>query len=446
MRSPSVALILLVAAGFTPARNTPRQTAEPFLYTRAKKYEPLAWMKGTDRFLSGAAVFSTGPAGTHALVPGFVNSADPDVSFDGKRVLFAGKKSPQDHWQIWEIGLGSNTPRRITSCKDDCVRPFYLPEDRIVYAERVAKQFVIRSIGLDGARPLSLTYGPESYFPSDVLLDGRVLLEARSPLGVPEMYTVYSDGSGIESYRCDHGKPRHSGRQLASGDIVFASPGGLARFTSARATDIKLTVPSGEYDGDIAETSSGEWLVPWRKSRNDRFQLMWLRPVAKGGFRSATQQPGFNVLQPVLLRERVVPNRHPSGLHDWSYANLLCLNAHISREASVTEAIHSVRLYTKDVTGNAELLGTAPVEADGSFYLQTPGDQPLQMELLDSDGKTIRREKGWYWLRRGEQRACLGCHAGPETAPENAVPMVLQKSTTPVDLTNATTQVSAGGR
>jgi hypothetical protein len=435
--------MLLIAAGSTPARDLAGPSAHEFLYTKARTYEPLAWMQGGDRFASSATIFLTDHAGIRALIPSFASSADPDLSFDGKRVLFAGKQTAKDHWQVWEIGLGSNTPRRITNCTDDCVRPFYLPEERIVYAERIGKQFAIRSIGLDATRPLSLTYGASSYFPSDVLRDGRVLLEAISPLGMPELYTVYSDGSGFESYRCDHGKPRQSGRQLASGDIVFASPGGLARFTSARATEIKVIVPSGEYAGDIAETSSGEWLIPWRKSRKEQFQLMWWYPGAQTGLRSATQHPGFDLVQPVLLRERIVPNRHPSALHDWSYANLLCLNAHVSREAFDDKAIQSVRVYTRDDVGNIQLLGMAPVEADGSFYVQTPGDQLLQMELLDGNGKTLRREQGWYWLRRGEQRACVGCHAGPETAPENAVPMILQKSTTPTALTHPTTQVAA---
>jgi len=46
-------------------------------------------------------------------------------------------------------------------------------------------------------------------------------------------------------------------------------------------------------------------------------------------------------------------------------------------------------------------------------------------------------------MRRGEQRICVGCHAGPETAPENAVPMILLKSTTPADMTGAA-QTSGG--
>ena len=44
-------------------------------------------------------------------------------------------------------------------------------------------------------------------------------------------------------------------------------------------------------------------------------------------------------------------------------------------------------------------------------------------------------------MRRGEQRVCVGCHAGPETAPENAVPTILLKSTTPADLTGNSAQM-----
>jgi len=65
--------------------------------------------------------------------------------------------------------------------------------------------------------------------------------------------------------------------------------------------------------------------------------------------------------------------------------------------------------------------------------------------LLDASGKTLKREAGWFWMRHGEQRACIGCHAGPETSPENAVPMVLLKSTTPVDMTGNSGRAAAGG-
>ncbi len=442
-------LVLLAMIGLarTSVNAGLRPDSPSFLYTVAKRYEPLAWMRGGDRFPSGSTVFLRDASGTRALAPGLVASADSSVSFDGQRVLFAGKAKAGDPWQIWEIALPDGEPRRITSGTEDCIRPLYLPEDRIVYARKVAGRYVIENVALDGGKSVALTYGPANFIPTDVLRDGRVLFEASQPMGAetgPEIYTVYPDGSGVESYRCDHGKARHEGRQVSSGDIIFTSGPGLAKFTSARAQAVEVSAPSGEYAGDVAEMSSGDWLLPWRRDGRSPFQLMLWTPGATTP-RAALAEDGANVLEPSLIAARTEPHRYPSGLHDWPDANLLCLNSYTSKYSFAAGSIHSVRLYTRDAAGAAMLLGTAPVERDGSFFVHVPADRPLQIEFLDSAGKTLKRESGFFWMRRGEQRGCVGCHAGPETAPENAVPMTLLKSTTPADMTGAVAQSAAGG-
>ncbi len=448
MRVLAIALWLLIATTFAPTeRASLSASSEPaFLYTVAKRYSPLAWMQGGERFSSGANIFVRDAKGKRALVPNFADSADPAVSFDGKNVLFAGKRTPEEKWQIWEIPLNGGSPTRITNCREDCVRPLYLPEEGVVYAAKISEHFVIQTMPISGGRMLDLTYGPGNSLPTDVLRDGRVLFETSFPMAekqVPELYTVYSDGSGVESYRCDHGQARSAGKQVASGDVVFISERGLARFTSARAQQVPMSAPEGEY-GDVAEAKSGDWLLSWRSDDSRQFRLMWWRPGERNP-RSAIEERGSDVVQPVVLGERPTPKRHPSGLHDWPVANLLCLNAYTSKYKFAEQSIRSVRLYTRTHSGTVQLLGTAPLEADGSFYVQVTGDQPLQIELLDGAGKTLKREAGWFWLRRGEQRACVGCHAGPETAPENAVPMVLLKSTTPADMTHPAGNVAMGG-
>jgi len=447
-RPIAVCIPLLFAAllTMTGVKASGANDSPSFLYTVAKHYEPLAWMRGEERFDSGATIFVRDGSGHHSLVPDFAASADSAVSFDGQRVLFAGKSKAQDPWQIWEIAFAGGEPRRITPGSEDCIRPFYLPEDRVVYARRVAGRFVIEVVSLTGGKPLALTYGPANFLPTDVLRDGRILFESSYPLGadVPEIYTVYSDGSGVESYRCDHGNARHQGKQVSSGDVVFASRAGLARFTSARAQEVAISAPAGEYAGELAETSSGDWFLPWRADARAPFQLMLWSPGA-AALRLLAAEPDANVVQPALIAERAVPNRHPSGLHDWPNANLLCLNAYTSKYQFAAGSIHSVRLYTRDDAGHPKLLGTAPVERDGSFFVQVPTEQPLQIELLDIAGNTLKRESGFFWMRRGEQRACVGCHAGPETAPENAVPMILLKTTTPADMTGATPHNASGG-
>jgi len=259
----------------------------------------------------------------------------------------------------------------------------------------------------------------------------------------PEIYTVYSDGSGVESYRCDHGPARYAAKQHSSGDTVFPTLRALAKFTSARAQQLTIVAPAGEYAGEISELATGAWLLAWRADARTPYRIVrWIPDTSD--LEPVVAEPDENVLQPVVLATPTTPNRHPSGLHDWPNANLLCLNAYTSKYRIAAGSIQSLRLYTRDDSGHPRLLGTAPVERDGSFFVQVPSEQPLQFELLDGSGKTLKREAGYFWMRRGEQRVCVGCHAGPEMAPENAVPQVLLKFTTPSDLTGGAAQ-SAGG-
>jgi hypothetical protein len=444
------ALVLLTTSAMLGhVDGSPAEPAGPaFLYTVAREYDASAWLDGRERFPRGAKVFQRSGNETRPLMREFAASADAAVSFDGTRVLFAGKQTAADPWQVYEGSVAGGEARRVTSGKEDCIRPLYLPEDQVVYARRISGRFVIEVAPLAGGKPLQLTYAPGSFLPTDVLRDGRVLFEGAYPNGSgssTELYTVYSDGSGVESYRCDHGHARDSGKQVDSGDIVFVSNRGLSRFTSALAQEVPIAAPAGEYAGDVAEMSTGEWLLAWRSDSQKPFQLKRWKP-GSGTLVSVAASDDENFVQPAVVASRPVANRHPSGLHDWNYANLLCLNTYTSKYSFPNGAIGSVRLYTQGTSGQEKALGTAPVESDGSFYLRTPADQPLRIELLDRSGRTLKKEAGWFWMRRGEQRVCVGCHAGPETAPENAVPAVLLRSTVPADMTGTAVAAPQGGR
>ena len=458
MRRVVIALFLLAcAAGVVWVRasadSSSVQSSAPLVYTSAPQYDRDAWLKGGERFPAGAQVMVKEGSGSRELARGFAATTDPAVSFDGTRVLFAGKKSAQDSWQVWEVVVGGGEPKRITSCNGDCVRPFYLPGGRLVYAEKLQGRFVLQSAEFESGKTLQLYYAPGNAMPTDVLRDGRILFEAAYPMGSgtsPEIYTVYSDGSGVESYRCDHGPKREAGKQSASGDIVFATEQGLGRFTSALAHQVDVKAAAGEFAGDAVQVSGEEWLVAWRPDGKAPWSLMnWIAATGamtpwivegktppkrpeEGRLNGAPGASDANLLQPAVVAPRPVPNQHPSGLHEWSYANLLCLNAYTSKYKFAPGSVAAMKLYTTDEAGKAKLLGTSAVEADGSFYVQVPGDRPLQIELLDRQGKTLQREQGWWWARKGEQRICVGCHAGPERSPENAVPQVLVKSTKPV--------------
>ncbi len=456
-----VAITLLPLCGL---RSHPDRTDCPdFIVTTVPIYKPLAELKGQERFPNGAQLLLVHDDKAEPLVQGFAATADADVSFDGKFVLFTGKKSASDLWQIWELTLQDRSVRKVIETVGDAERPLYLPGGRLLWAQRTAYGFQIESAD-DGRLPrpvflnptagpgiLALTYVHTSAFPTDVLADGRILFESNFPLGegsTPELYTVYADGSGVESYRCDHGRGRWGGTQLASGDVVFTHGTSLARFTSPLAHEDPIAAPAAEYAGGIAETASGESLLSARSIGGAHYAIQLWEPqsAAKAGaakLDTVLAMAGIDLVEPVLIAPRRRPNRHPSGLHPWDYANLLALDARLSRMGDLKAVPTSVRLEVQNERGVVAAMGTAPVERDGSFFVKVPADIPIRFALLDEKGSVVRREKGWFWIRKGEQRICVGCHTGPERASENRVPAVLLHTTTPVDLTGAAARPKA---
>lgn len=440
-------LLVVLLCGFSA--DMPGVSAVPILVTAAPAYDPLSSLKGADRFPHGAQLLIVRDGKAEPFRSDFAASADADVSFDGKTVLFSGKKAAADCWQIWELTLADGTVRQVTTGTSEAVRPFYLPGRSLVFARRGPKGFQLVAAGLDGKGELPLTYMPASAFPADVLADGRILFEAGYPLGsgtTPELFLVYSDGSGVESYRCDHGPARWGGRQMASGDVVFTHGGSLARFTSPLAHEDRIAAPRGDYAGGIVETPWGAWLVSVRGSAAAPYTLKEWDRANPAAMTTVLSRDGENLVEPVLLAPRERPKQHPSALHDWNYANLLALDARLSRDGALKARPAQVRLDTMDASGHAVAMGTSPVEADGSFFVKAPADQPIRFILLDDKGAALRQEHGWFWIRKGEQRVCVGCHTGPERAAENNVPAVLLRSTTPTDLTGGAAAGVASAR
>jgi len=84
----ALALLLTPVAPASPATSPSESPKIPsLLYTVAKTYEPLAWLKGADRFSADAAIYIRDENGSWPLIRDFTSSADPAVSFDGKTVL-----------------------------------------------------------------------------------------------------------------------------------------------------------------------------------------------------------------------------------------------------------------------------------------------------------------------------------------------------------------------
>ncbi|MCH7558294.1 MAG: hypothetical protein IIB56_12680 [Planctomycetes bacterium] len=65
------------------------------------------------------------------------------------------------------------------------------------------------------------------------------------------------------------------------------------------------------------------------------------------------------------------------------------------------------------------MLGTVPVESDGSAYFRAPARKPLYFQAVDGAGRAVQSMRSITYLQPGERRSCLGCHEPRGTVPAN---------------------------
>ncbi len=155
---------------------------------------------------------------TATITQGNGDASDPEVSYDGKKIVFAlrcpttnsstidGKPACTGRWNLWEydIGAGALTDgklRRITaSTTDDDVDPAYLPAGRgfVFASNRQAKSHLKQALG-------------RSYYALDEYERERVL----------NLHTARTDGGRIEQITFNQSHDRNPVVQ-ANGDILFA--------------------------------------------------------------------------------------------------------------------------------------------------------------------------------------------------------------------------------
>ncbi|UCE50677.1 MAG: SUMF1/EgtB/PvdO family nonheme iron enzyme, partial [Phycisphaerales bacterium] len=74
------------------------------------------------------------------------------------------------------------------------------------------------------------------------------------------------------------------------------------------------------------------------------------------------------------------------------------------------------------------VLGTVPVEADGSAMFRIPANTPISIQPLDSEGKALQLMRSWMTAMPGEVLSCVGCHekqnAGPPSQNTIAARMI----------------------
>jgi hypothetical protein len=83
-----------------------------------------------------------------------------------------------------------------------------------------------------------------------------------------------------------------------------------------------------------------------------------------------------------------------------------------------THVANDPRLGYANAESARMLLGTVPVEEDGSAYFRAPAKKPLLFQAVDGDGRVVMGMRSLTYLQPGERRSCVGCHEGVNDVPD----------------------------
>jgi len=418
------------------------------------------------RFPQGSTIVRLHPAakehGVIRLTDDFFAAADPQMSFDGVRILFSGQKAQSDHWQIWEMDLDGGHKRQITKCSEDCLRAAYLPADEIALTVEEGKEKQLRSYlavqKTDGSNFHPITFGSAPFRLETVLADGRIVASAPWPLVGGDtsnssrmLYTLRPDGTALESFRCEHREKgiQLDAEELSDGSLVFVrkpldgtSAGG--ELMQIRQGSLSSTLVAAHQSGfqSLRQISEEESIVAKQTvsvaNSSGRFDL-YLFNLKTGLSERLYADAQLSSIQPVPVLPSAVAKHYWNTLNPESKTgNFISLNAYLSADdphGRIATPISRVRVFALDTTdGRERNLGEAPVESDGSFFVQVPANWPIRFALLDAKGGVIREEHSWVWTRPGEERGCTGCHGDKAVAPENRWPLTLRRFDTPTPL------------
>jgi len=457
------------------AASRPSTMRPPIVFTQSAASAKLQGRDGfTDAFL-GAHLASLSPSGAlKNLTTGFHSAADPDVSWDGKKILFAAKKTAGDLWQIYEMNADGTGARSIVTVPFDCREPvyqsmiFYLddpgPVPQISFAgvsgletegELGAPAWNLYSVRFDGSGLRQLTYNPGRDLDPVMNEDGRLLYSSvqRHSLawgrsGRTALFGVNLDGSDGALFSGDEGRQfKRMPAVTPSRQVVFVESDKPSTDGAGNLASVSLRRNLHSYK-ELTKPADGRYLFPSLLSDDEI--LVSYRPANGPGLYSIyrfdlrTNQgvklygdPQHHAVQARMLtahpmpvgRSSVVDEKEPSGkLFNLSVftTDLPASAGYDGKLVTRVRVLAGVARKSTDAAPAGDLspylvkriLGEFDIEADGSFHAQVPANTPIQIQTLDANGIALRT-CAWIWVKNKAKRGCIGCHEDGELSPEN---------------------------
>ncbi len=160
------------------------------------------------------------------------------------------------------------------------------------------------------------------------------------------------------------------------------------------------------------------------------------------------EEPGFDLFEPVPLRSRSVPPALPNRVDVTKKdATIYLENIYVGPglKGVPKGTVKNLRLVTyrfayRGMGGQNDrvgldgpwdvkcVLGTVPVEADGSALFDVPANTPIAFQPLDEEGKAIQLMRSWSTAMPGERVSCIGCHESQNHSPSTKSTTAVRKA------------------
>jgi hypothetical protein len=377
---------------------------------------------------------------------------DAQVHYDGRTVLFSYRQAGTDYYNLYEVQADGTGLRRVTHGPYDDFEATYLPGDDIVFVSTRSKRWVgcwMTQVGTlfrcdrKGRNIHPLSFNLEHDNTPTVLPDGRILFTRweyvdRSQVGYHQLWAMNPDGTNVVAY---FGNQQHyplfiDAKPIPGSDklLLIDSPGHgrsdhrghVCTVTSRYGPDDKRgynrITPKAAFN-DPSPIDSTHFLVASHK------QIL-LGTRGGDSVPVLTYRGKANLHEPVPLivrpRERIVADRTYDGQ---STGRMVLANVYSGRNMEGVQPDQIKKLLILEAlpkpvnfSGGMDLtswlgtfmlervLGTVPVEEDGSAYFEVPAGRAILFVALDADDLSVKRMQSFTNVLPGETLSCVGCH------------------------------------
>ncbi len=183
----------------------PTTDALVFVKTDGEETLNRSWATGNLYKLSPIA-----PDGVVTPITNFTGASlsDPDVSFDGTKIMFSMRRAGDPNRNIWEINADGTGLRQVTTGGGDDYDPLYLPDGRILFTSNRDGEMDeynhspaehLYTSDADGSNMERISYNQSDDFDPMLMPDGRILYTRWEHFGTMNRFPLFftnPDGSG----------------------------------------------------------------------------------------------------------------------------------------------------------------------------------------------------------------------------------------------------------